>query len=200
MKTAETQTITLVERFKTAEEKVSKQHNGEERRWYPEHNQMKWELGQLLSNEISAPYMLKYDNGIQLLEDYRENFEWESEFSVRACWDINPATYTDTIECSSPEEIREYLAHRKELEIPDWEKVDDECDIEYGRGFNGDKEIEAVVRVSNLRLKQKKHQYAVLLVVECEKALPDLEFLMKQLLENSPFYSKAEVLSFTDIP
>lgn len=196
----QTQTQSLIERFTNAEEKVSKSHNGEECRWHPEHNRMEWELGKLLANEIDAPYLLKYDNRSELLEKYKEHFEWESEFSVRACWDINPATYTDTIECSSPEEIREYLTHRKELEIPDWEKVDDECDIEYGCGFNGDKVMEAVVRVSNLRLKQKKHQYAVQLVVECEKALPELGFLMKELLENSPFYSKAEVLSFTDIP
>lgn len=197
----QTQTQSLVERYAKAAEKVSNSQNGEECRWHPEHNRMEQELEMLLANEIDAPYLLKYDNKAELLEEYKGHFEWDSEFCVCACWDINPSTYTNYIECSSPEEIKEYLTHLKKLEIPDWEAVEDECGaIEYGSGFNGDKQVEAIVRVSNLRIKQKKHQYAVQLVVECEKALPELEFLMKKLLENSPFYSNVEVLSFTDIP
>ncbi len=196
----QTTTQTLIERFTNAEEKVSKSHNGEECKSHPQRNGMERELGKLLAIEIDAPYLLKYDNKAELLEEYKRHFEWDSEFSVCAIWDINPSTYTNYIECSSPEEIKEYLTHCKKLEIPVWEAVEDECSaIEYGSGFNGDRQVEAIVCVSNLRLKQKKHQYAVQLAFECEQALPELEFLMKKLLENSPFYSNVEVLSFTDI-
>lgn len=168
METAETQTITLVERFKNAEEKVSKQHNGEEHRWYPEHKQLKWELGQLLSNEINAPYLLKYDNGIQLLEEYRENFEWDTTYSVSADWEVMPSTYTNSYECSSVEELKQYLRHEKRIETPDWEEEQVECKVDYGSGFTGEKSLEANIRVSNLRLKQPKNKYLLSVLAESE--------------------------------
>ena len=45
METTETQTISLLERFKNAEEKVSTYHNGAEYRWYPERQSMEYERG-----------------------------------------------------------------------------------------------------------------------------------------------------------
>jgi hypothetical protein len=168
METTETQTITLVERFESAEEKVSTYHNGEEHRWYPERKRMEDELGQLLSNEISAPYMLKYDNGIQLLEEYRENFEWDSTYYVSAEWEVMPSTYTNSYECSSVEELKQYLRHDKRIETPDWEEKQVECAVDYGSGFTGEKSLEANIGVSNLRPKQPKQKYLLSVLAECE--------------------------------
>jgi hypothetical protein len=168
METTETQTITLVERFKNAEEQVSTSHNGEERRWYPERQRMEYELGRLLSNEISAPYMLKYDNGVQLLEEYREHFEWDTTYCVRAEWEISPSTYTNSYECSSVEEIKQYLNFQKHIETPNWEEEQVDYSINYGNDFTGEKDLEAVIRVSNLRPKQPKQKYLLSVLAESE--------------------------------
>jgi hypothetical protein len=168
METAETQPITLVDRFKNAEEKVSTNYNGEEHRWYPERNRMGWQLGQLLSNEISAPYMLEYKNGIQLLEEYRENFEWDSTYSVNADWEIMPSTYNNSYECSSVEEIKQYLHKEKHIETPDSEKEEVYSFISYNTEFTGDKELKADIRVSNLRLKQPKKKHLISVLAESD--------------------------------
>jgi len=191
METAKTQTITLVERFKNAEEKVSTYHNGEEHRWYPEHQRMEYELGHLLSNEISAPYMLKYDNGVQLLEEYEEHFEWDNTYSVRAEWEISPSTYTNSYECSSVEEIKQYLNFQKHIETPDWEEEQVDCSINYGSDFTGEKDLEAVIRISNLRPKQPKQKYLLSVLAESEV---EGSAVVKQLKTLFPTW---EVLSIT---
>jgi hypothetical protein len=191
METAKTQTITLVERFKNAEEKVSTYHNGEEHRWYPEHQRMEYELGHLLSNEISAPYMLKYDNGVQLLEEYKEHFEWDNTYSVRAEWEISPSTYTNSYECSSVEEIKQYLNFQKHIETPDWEEEQVDCSINYGSDFTGEKDLEAVIRISNLRPKQPKQKYLLSVLAESEV---EGSAVVKQLKTLFPTW---EVLSIT---
>jgi hypothetical protein len=191
METAKTQTITLVERFKNAEEKVSTYHNGEEHRWYPEHQRMEYELGHLLSNEISAPYMLKYDNGVQLLEEYKEHFEWDNTYSVRAEWEISPSTYTNSYECSSVEEIKQYLNFQKHIETPDWEEEQVDCSINYGSDFTGEKDLEAVIRISNLHPKQPKQKYLLSVLAESEV---EGSAVVKQLKTLFPTW---EVLSIT---
>ena len=191
METAKTQTITLVERFKNAEEKVSTYHNGEEHRWYPEHQRMEYELGHLLSNEINAPYMLKYDNGVQLLEEYKEHFEWDNTYSVRAEWEISPSTYTNSYECSSVEEIKQYLNFQKHIETPDWEEEQVDCSINYGSDFTGEKDLEAVIRISNLRPKQPKQKYLLSVLAESEV---EGSAVVKQLKTLFPTW---EVLSIT---
>jgi len=168
METAETQPITLLDRFKNAEENVITRYNGEEHRWYQERNRMECELGQLLSNEISAPYMLEYNNGTQLLEEYRENFEWDSTYLVSAEWEIMPSTYINSYECSSVEEIKQYLHKEKHLETPDVEKEEVHSFITYHTEFTGDKDLKAGIRVSNLRPKQPKKKYLLSVLAESE--------------------------------
>lgn len=149
MKNTETQAPTLVERFTNAEEKVSQYHGGEEHRWYPERNRMQWELGRLLSLEAEG-FCLEEEQ----LQEYKENFEWDTTYKVLCAWEIQPSTYTTGFECASAEEAREYLRHKKEIKVPEW-KSEMGCSIEYGSGFTGDYSLEAEISVENLRLKKE---------------------------------------------
>ena len=174
METTETQTITLLERFKNAEEKVSTYPNGAEHRWYPERQSMEYELGRLLGFEIGDYLCMKNGKIAERLNEYKENFEWDSTYSVEVHWEIEPASYTDTIDCSSPEEIKEYLTNKKELDTPSWNEEVSSC-IDYGCDFTGEKELSAEVSVSNLRPKQQK-QEKVMVSVLVPKGIKEVSF------------------------
>jgi len=174
METTETQTISLLERFKNAEEKVSTYHNGAEHRWYPERQSMEYELGRLLGYEIDSSWWLKHDNNAELLNEYKECFEWDSKYSVMVRWEIEPSSLTDCIACSSPEEIKEYLNNQKELDTPSWDE-DVSCCIEYGSDFTGEKDLKAEVSVSNLRPKQQE-QEKVMVSVLVPKGITEVSF------------------------
>lgn len=195
METTETQTISLVERFKNAEEKVSTYYNGEEYRWYPKRRSMERELGVLLGYEAEGSFMLNYNNSAELLKEYKENFEWDSAYSVEVRWEIEPASYTNSVDCSSPEEIKEYLTNEKQLETPSWNDEVSSC-ISYGSDFTGERELKAAVGVSNLRLKAK-HKYLVSVLIgsaELTSSIEDSSSVVEQLKTLFPTW---EVLSIT---
>lgn len=188
-----TKTETLVERFNNAEITTAKLPNGKELTYYPVHNQMEYELGRLLG------YELQYEDVLgkkELLEEYKENFEWDTEYGVYVRWEIDSPTYTQLLDCCSLEETKKYLQRQIDAEVPEWDEEVDSC-LEYGSGFTGENSLEPYVSVSNLRLKKAKHQYAVQLVVDCEEALPELELIIKSAVEAHNDFSKAEVVSFT---
>ena len=189
-----TKTETLVERWNNAETKTTEYHNGETHTWYPVRNQMMWELGHLLGLEIEWGNALCGNE--EKLKEYKANFEWDTDYSVNVKWEIEPASYTQGIDCSSAEEVKEYLKGEKELEEPEWDE-DVDMSIDYGAGFTGDFRTKPVISVSNMRLKKAKFQYAVQLVVDCEEALPELEVLIKSTVEAHNAFTKAEVVSFT---
>ena len=163
-----TKTQTLIERFNTVEERTN--NKGEKSTHYPQRWRMKYELGKLLSNEIGAPYLLKYDNGQENLNEYKENFEWDTEYAVSVDWEVCAPSFTKEYECSSVEQMKSYLYGREELEEPDWEEDKVDCGMEYGSSeFTGEKEVHAKVRISNFRLKKAKHEYCVALVLKSEE-------------------------------
>ena len=163
-----TKTQTLIERFNTVEERTN--NKGEKSTHYPQRWRMKYELGKLLSNEIGAPYLLKYDNGQEQLNEYKENFEWDTKYAVSVDWEICAPSFTKEYECSSVEQMKSYLYGREELEEPDWEEDKVDCGMEYGSSeFTGEKEVHAKVRISNFRLKKAKHEYCVALVLKSEE-------------------------------
>ena len=176
-----TKTQTLIERFKTEGEERTN-HKGEKYTHYPQRWRMKYELENLLSIEIGSPYLLKYDNGQENLNEYKENFEWDTEYAVSVDWELCAPSFTKEYECSSVEQIKSYLAGREELEEPDWEEDSVDSNINYGcSDFTGEKEVEAKVRISNLRPKTAKHEYCVAAIVRCEEE-QDTTFLTKHLM------------------
>ena len=191
-----TKTQTLIERFNTVEERTN--NKGEKSTHYPQRWRMKYELENLLSIEIGSPYLLKYDNGQENLNEYKENFEWDTEYAVSVDWEVCAPSFTKEYECSSVEQIKSYLAGREELEEPDWEEDSVDSALNYGcSDFTGEKEIEAQVRVSNLRPKTAKHEYCVALVVrsEEEQDISVLKEHLKYLAQPSKLFM--EVVSIT---
>jgi len=192
-----TKTQTLIERFNMEGEERTN-HKGEKYTFYPQRNRMKFELERLLSLEIGSGYLLEYDNQQEKLNEYKENFEWDTKYAVSVDWEICAPSFTKEYECSSVEQIQMYLDGREQLEEPDWEEDSVDSNINYGdNDFTGENDVKARVRISNLRLKKPKYQYAVQLVIDCEEALPELELIIKSAVEAHNAFTKAEVVSFT---
>ena len=187
-----TKTETLVERWNNAETKTQELHNGDTNTWYPARQKMAWELGRLLAYEIEYGYALGNE---EKLKEYKANFVWDTDYSVNVVWEVEPSSYTQSFDCSSPEEVKEILKGKKELEAPAYDEVD--MSIDYGSDFTGDFQTNPVISVSNLRLKKPKYQYAVQLVVDCEEALLELEYVIKSAVEKHSAFTHAEVVSFT---
>tara|TARA_Y100000592_G_scaffold55608_1_gene87431 strand:- start:2068 stop:2652 length:585 start_codon:yes stop_codon:yes gene_type:complete len=188
-----TKTETLVERFNNAEITTVKYPNGKEQTYYPVHSQMEFELARLLGYEIQYRSALGKD---ELLKEYKEHFEWDTEYGVYVRWEVEPASYTQHLDCSSLEETKQYLQRQIPTETPEWDEEVDSC-LDYGSGFTGDNSLEPKVSVSNLRLKKAKFQYAVQLVVDCEEALPELDGLLQSAVAAHIPFSTAEVVSIT---
>ena len=96
-------------------------HKGESYTHYPHRYRLKYELEYLLSNEIGSPYLIT-ENTQELLNEYKENFEWDTEYFVSVDWEIYPPSFTKEYECSSVEQIQMYLDGREQLDEPDWEE------------------------------------------------------------------------------
>ena len=164
-----TKTQTLIERFNMEGEERTN-HKGEKYTFYPQRNRMKYELENLLCYEIGSAYLLEYDNGKEKLNEYKENFEWDTQYAVSVDWEICAPSFTKEYECSSVEQVKSYLYGREELEEPDWEEDSVDSGMEYGScEFTGENEVSAKVRISNLRLKKAKHEYCVALVLKSEE-------------------------------
>ena len=145
-----TKTETLVERFNNAEITTVKYPNGKEQTYYPVHSKMEWELGRLLGYELQYGSALGKD---ELLEEYKEHFEWDAEYGVNVRWEVEPASYTQHLDCSSLEETKQYLQRQIPTEMPEW--GGSWYLLGYGSGFTGDNSLEPYVSVSNLRLKKQ---------------------------------------------
>ena len=197
METAQSATQSLLETWNSDKGEISKYHG---QLCYYKQNELRQQLERLLRNEAegSLHYFSKggEEEAKQLLEEYRSNFDWETDYALRVNWEISSAYAEQYVECSSMEEMKAYHNEDKTLEMPDYDEVENDisCDNEL-TGYNT-KNCE--VNVSNLRPKQK-HQYAVQLVVDCEEAIPEGVFeglIQSAVVAHIPF-TTAEVVSYT---
>lgn len=183
----------LLDRFNNAEKKVS--HTGDE--FFPEHNVMAFELGRLLSREMKRGIRYVSQADINTLQEFNENFEWETEYGVSVTWEIEPSTATQCIDCSCAEDVAAYLSGKKEPECPAFEDIYD--DIDYGCELTGDYSTDARIHVSNLRPKHKKatKKYLVNLVLECDGEVASLEEHLNDIFNQSTVIKQAQVCSVT---
>jgi hypothetical protein len=186
-----TQTTQSLLEIWNADEGKENSHQGV---YFPERIRLERQLGNLLTKELEAPNNRYNDSGYEkLLEEFRSNFEWDTQYNLSIDWELEPNTATQELENLPLEEVNAYLCGDKALELPDWGS----CDIEYGRHFTGECSSTAEVEVRNLRPKVKKHQYAVQMLVECEQELRLFRKYMGELLESDMATKKIKVLSFT---
>lgn len=162
-----TEQLTLIERWnKTGEAPpwFQNRHPGET--YYPERSDMEREIGNLLNASHGGSWNR---SNPELLAEYKGQFDWDTKYAVSIEWFLYAPSCDQEIECESEEELVAYLEKEKEVEEPvNWEDYacsDPHIDGEQGRRPS--------IRVSNLRLKQQKHRYSVVLVVESDTPLED---------------------------
>jgi len=191
--TTKTTTKSLLDRFNNAEKTVLRNGND----YYPERNLMERQLQRLLGSEVE--YNMRYSNqaDIETLQEFKENFEWETKYGVCITWEIEPSTATQLIECSSADDMAAYLSGAKEPECPAFEDIRD--DIDYGCELTGDCSTDARINVSNLRPKQEKvtKKYLVNLVLESDSEVTSLEEHLHVILGQSSVIKQAQVCSIT---
>ena len=162
-----TEKLTLIERFdKTGEAPIYFQNRHPEETYYPERSDMEREIGTLLNASHGGGWSR---SNPELLAEYKRQFDWDTRYAVSVEWELYAPTCEQEIECESEEELVAYLENEKEIEEPDnWE--DYAYDSPYIEGEEG---RTPSIRVSNLRLKQQKHRYSVVLVVESDTPVED---------------------------
>ena len=159
--------LTLIERFnQTGEAPIwfQKRHPGET--YYPERSEMEREIGNLLNSFHGSGWCR---SNPELLAEYKRQFDWDTKYAVSVEWEVYAPTCEQEIPCESEEEFLAYLEDEKEVEEPDnWE---DYC---YEQpSIEGEEGRTPAIRVVNLRLKQQKHRYSVVLVVESDTPVED---------------------------
>ena len=159
--------LTLIERFnQTGEAPIwfQKRHPGET--YYPERSDMEREIGKLLNASHGGGWNW---SDPELLAEYKRQFDWDTKYAVCVEWELSAPSVEQEIECESEEELVAYLEDEKEIEEPD-SGEDYSSDYPYIEGEEG---RTPAIRVSNLRLKQQKHRYSVVLVVESDTPVED---------------------------
>ena len=179
--------LSLVERFNQVGEppnaRWTEKHPGE--KYYSNHIEMRWELRGLLKYEISGEQSWSLpDNANELLQEYKDHFELDAEYKAVISYEVCASFYNHNIQCSSLQELQDYLSHRKNVEEPEcW------CDDYFNDGpdlnLGYEESREPSVSVSNLKLKQKKFSYSLLLNVECEKEQQGLATAITDLINQS---------------
>ena len=153
METAQSATQSLLETWNSDKGEISKFHG---QLCYRKQHELRQQLERLLRYEAegSLRYFSKggEEEAKQLLEEYRTNFDWETDYSLRVCWEISSQYAEQVVECSSLEDMKAYKSEEKELETPDYEEV--EADISGDNELTGYNTKYCEVNVSNLRPKQ----------------------------------------------
>ena len=174
-----TQTVTqgqsLLERYQNATP-----HEKSPNR-FPEREKLGYELSTLLEAELCQEAGL--DNwrardftkeNQELLKEFRENFTWEQDDSVKVVWDVF-ACYEDYQDFDTKEELLDYLRQDKyKIKAPEVDSYDIDFDIDEVS------QLTPKVYVSKLKpIKGLKKSFEVVINVEAENC--DMEQLEKQL-------------------
>ena len=178
--------LSLVERFQEVGEPHhywKEKHPGET--YYPNQSKMEGELAKLLECEISRRWHWSLtDNAEKLLQEYKDHFEWDTEYEAVISYEVYATAHQHYLKCSSLQELQDYLSHQKDVEEPeDWfeDWLDNGSDYDLG----DEEGRKPSVSVSNLKLKQKKFSYSLLLNVECEKEQEGLATAITDLINQS---------------
>jgi len=118
----EHQTHSLIEKYTNAD--GEKGANG--CYYYPERTEMKRELEYLLEMEAQGElcnFIMGEEMGKELLEEYRSNFIWEEEYSVKVNWELVIWNYNHEYRCEDKEEAFARLSGKVENEQPDLDLV-----------------------------------------------------------------------------
>ena len=133
----------LIDRYNTISENPPSwwKKNSGDTPYHPERSRMEYEIARLLNAETGyANYWDKEDP--HLLALYRDTFDWDLTYRIKAVWEITPPDCRQTITCESEEQFRQYLGGFLIPERPeDW--------TEYSSSF-GDLEGIEDICASNL--------------------------------------------------
>ena len=114
----------------------------------------------LLAEEITVP--MNQDKK-QLLAEYREHFEWETEYTVRVDWQVYIDSIEQEITCSSLTEFEEYLDGSKEPEEATWDDLEHLASTPY---TTGEFDTRPNILVINFRLKETEQQQLAKVVAD----------------------------------
>lgn len=183
METAQSATQSLLETWNSDKGEISKFHG---QLCYPTQNKLRQQLEKLLRYE--AEDNLRWFGGgeeeaKQLLAEYRSNFDWETDYSLRVCWEISSSYAEQYVECSSLEDMKAYKNEEKELETPDYEEV--EADISGDNELTGYNTKYCEVNVGNLRPKQKEQITVQVVFQHNAQSVVDWEGWIKNQLKDS---------------
>ena len=121
---------------------------------YREKYQFERDLTDLLNTEAQGGLP---DDRLNLLKEYRDNFEWDTQYQVRAEFSVDSTLYGD-INCSK-EEFSSYLNDTSDF---DFEEILAKQDRYYMDNVDSDvyglNDLEANIQISNLRLIPKDYQ------------------------------------------
>ena len=117
------------------------------------------------------------------MAEYRSNFDWETDYSLRVCWEISSSYAEQYVECSSLEDMKAYKNEEKELETPDYEEV--EADISGDNELTGYNTKYCEVNVGNLRPKQKEQITVQVVFQHNAQSVVDWEGWIKNQLKDS---------------
>ena len=191
--TTQTTVQSLLARFNNAEKKTLR--NGSE--YYPERNIMERELKSLLENEMRYDMRYSTQADIDALKEFKDCFDWDIKYGVRVDWEIECSTASQLIDCSSADDVAEYLSGAKVPEIPSFDDIRD--DIDYGCDLTGDFSTYAYILVDNLRPKEMPNtaKYIVKMILECDVEVESLEQTLLEVLQQSSVIKHSQVCSIT---
>ncbi len=166
---------TLVERFNSA--KGEERKNGEI--VFYDRKVMGGELAQLLNRELQGYCSTEQK---EVLAEYRENFDWDIKYRLEVDYLVG-GTCSTLKDCEDQQDLKAYLIGEKEYTAEDFKEDNEEWydsvnyDIEEVGGYFPNH------RVSNLRIKEQKHKYSVVLSIETINGEePELGVRIPQLL------------------
>ena len=137
------------ELWENAEEKISSSGDP----FYPQRQILKHHLQELLQWELERGSETK------LLQEYREVFDFDTEYSLYVKWEVEPGSYTQSIPVGKTfEEVRREMkkgnCEGKEYEMPEFSSYPVQEELEYGHSFTGEWRYKTSVWVNNLSLKK----------------------------------------------
>jgi len=154
---------------------------------YPERREMKNELQKLLSYEANDNLFLLYEGeekALELLAEYRANFDWKEDYAIEVDWGLDISDYTAVYDCKSKEEALAYQTGEKECEQPDL------CDCNPHYEYSGDcSSPQIIVSVSELEPKKAKQLITLSVLVDNEVSIEKVESTIKCIYPNTTIVS-----------
>jgi len=157
---------------------------------YPERQELQRELQKLLSYEANDKLYLLYEGeekALELLAEYRANFDWKEDYTIEVDWGLDISDYTAVYDCKSKEEALAYQTGEKECEQPDL------CDCNPHYEYSGDcSSPEIKVWVGDLQPKKAMQLITLSVLVENEVSIKEVENTIKGIYPNTAVVSTTQ--------